>query len=149
MAHTPLEELYLEERRAHFHGSAKVDIHDISINYSQEVNPDTIKRLIKIFQTQGCARLDPANHVPVLVQRSVLDQALRDANASPSDLLQQFATNLPHISFPTEHKLNCVHGQHRLLAAEAYLLPEERWWCVDLYTSGKTTVLFSKLVLTC
>ncbi|KAH7033935.1 hypothetical protein B0J12DRAFT_766223 [Macrophomina phaseolina] len=135
MAHTPLEELYLEERRAHFHGSAKVDLHSISMNYGQETNPDTVKRLIKIFQTQGCARLDPANHVPVLVEQSVLDQALRDANASPSDLLQQFATNLPHINFPPEYKLTCVHGHHRLLAAEAYLLPEERWWCVDLYTS--------------
>lgn len=129
------EKLYLEERRAHFRGSIKVDIQAISLNSSQEVNYETVKRLEKIFQTQGCARLDPANHVPVLVEQRALKQALKDANVPPSDLLSHFATDLPYLTFQQEYKLTCLHGQHRLLAAQAYLLPEDQWWCVDLYTS--------------
>ncbi|PWW72046.1 hypothetical protein C7212DRAFT_38371, partial [Tuber magnatum] len=35
----------------------------------------------------------------------------------------------------------CLHGQHRILAANQYLEPDSRWWEVDLYDKGKSPTL--------
>ena len=38
--------------------------------------------------------------------------------------------------------LECLYGQHRILAALEILRPKEEWWTVDLYLLGLTLKAF-------
>ncbi|KAH7021757.1 hypothetical protein B0J12DRAFT_610699 [Macrophomina phaseolina] len=91
--------------------------------------------LINFDRQGGCARLKPENRVPAIIPDEVLKVALQkngldlDLNRSP------FHTDHPKISFPADLRIQCLHGQHRIRAAEKYLPKADRWWVVDLFSS--------------
>ena len=45
----------------------------------------------------------------------------------------------PELVFPNGYRLECLHGQHRIQAAQRIFLPaRDKWWTVALYLTGIT-----------
>ncbi|KAF4210314.1 hypothetical protein CNMCM5878_004631 [Aspergillus fumigatiaffinis] len=102
------------ERNLKYKGTAKVYINQIVAHpsISRGLDPKNVERLCKIFSRDRCRRLDVRNHVTAVVSREHLEMALASAG------------------------VQCLHGQHRLKAAEELLPPSDQWWTVDLYLDG-------------
>jgi hypothetical protein len=54
-------------------------------------------------------------------------------------LLTDQPSRFPHLHFFTG-SIKCLHGQHRLKAAEHFLPSIDQWWTVDLYLDGKPEI---------
>ena len=137
-----------ERARAH-RGIAKVRLTSIcyetdSIHGTRAIDASNVARLQKIFELQGCLRLEPENNVPVLVLQDDLDAALKASSLQPEQL-----RGYEPIALAFEAKsLLCLHGKHRLEAAKKYfeyIEFEDTWWVVDLYTHG-ISIAFLALV---
>ena len=128
---------------ASFCGFAKINLNNLQTDNSSPfvLDEKNVKRLCKVFENEGCLRLDPEHHVPVVIARDVLAGAVERAGTRLEALHnpdRYTALQLaPHI------KLRVLHGQHRLRAAEQHLSPAAgRWWIVDLYENGRPRSLY-------
>ncbi|KAI9799076.1 MAG: hypothetical protein M1833_004270 [Piccolia ochrophora] len=120
-----------------FRGSAKVKLKHIHFEEdhvpgARQLDVKNVARLKKVFELEGCMRLDEEHHVPAVIEESVLSHALNGRD-SPTTLLG--LTEPPQLSFPAEIRLRCLHGKHRIHAAKEHLLPGDQWWVVDLYVA--------------
>ncbi len=95
----------------------------------RQFDPKNVSRLLQIFKLEGCLRLTSEHHVPVIIRRQQLDDALRADRKSIEDLrsaqepfLLSLCTNVTYL-----------HGGHRLEAGNNFLNPDDRWWVADLY----------------
>ncbi|KAF7136920.1 hypothetical protein CNMCM5793_006582 [Aspergillus hiratsukae] len=112
------------ERSLKYKGTAKVYINQIVAHpsISRGLDPKNVDRLCEIFSRDRCRRLDVRNHVTAVVSRQHLEMALASAG------------------------VQCLHGQHRLKAAEELLPPSDQWWTVDLYLDDISSNLQAALV---
>lgn len=126
----------VKERRLKFQGTARVKLNDIGhFQTTRQYDPKNVERLCGVFRETGCHRFDIQNHVTALVTRHALKRACRSAGMKARKLLQVPPDKSPVLAFlPGE--ISCLHGQHRLRAAEEILPPSEQWWTVDLYLDG-------------
>ena len=133
-----LEQQASSERSRAYLGRAKILIHRLvfEADKSCEVRPldgKNVSRLHRIFELEGCSRLDPDNHVPTLIKRKVLADALGNGGSLDVSLGGCGEPSLLEVEEP----LVCLHGRHRLAAAKQYFFqPEQKWWIVDLYLDG-------------
>ena len=135
------EKLIVQDKQAHFRGTAKVKLKHLKFEEHLTLfDPSNVSRLVNIFKLEGCARLDPDHHVPVVIHESQLKSALGQSHASEADLLKPLQTEPPELFFPSGFTLTCLHGQHRIAAAREFLLPGDQWWIVDLYVSGPSFI---------
>lgn len=89
---------------------------------SRGVDEKNIKRLVEIFEKEGCLRSKKENFVQVLVEPDQLAKV---------DIISFLENSQFTVMFPPK-SLECIHGWHRLLAARK--LPfDEHWWPVDIY----------------
>ncbi|KAE8406776.1 hypothetical protein BDV37DRAFT_269806 [Aspergillus pseudonomiae] len=104
---TDTERRLTVERLLKYQGTAKIGLNQISLQplISREIDQKNVERLRDIFAKDGCQRLDIRIHVTAVVSRQP-----------------------PRKSMP--HQVQCLHGQHRLKAAEETLPPSDR--CPDL-----------------
>lgn len=125
------------ERQLKYKGTAKIDLDQISFRASANTKVDqkNVERLCEIFRKDACRRLDIQNHVTAIVSRRHLRRACQVEGIANEDLTANNTTCYPRLQFPTG-QVQCLHGQHRLKAAEETLPPTERWWTVDLYLDG-------------
>jgi len=135
-----LERQRVETKFANFRGVARVKLSHLSFpNPPRPIDPTNIKRLKRSFKTEGCLRIDPEHHIPAIVHEEALQTALENANISKEKLKGSWGKDLAELLFADGLKLECLHGQHRVIAAEQCLYPEEnKWWVVDLYGHGKS-----------
>jgi hypothetical protein len=139
-------------------GSAKLAINDLvrgprNIFESLGLKRDklgwdekNIERLHETFEFEGCRRGDPANRVPVLVDKYSLENILEANTIQLSDLQRP---SLRHLKVPNNATLLLLHGYHRLLAGQRYLGPTDQWWGVNLYSKENTNdALLAKLLET-
>ncbi|KAL5335653.1 hypothetical protein BJX70DRAFT_390567 [Aspergillus crustosus] len=126
------------ERSLKYRGTAKIYINQIvpHPSISRELDPKNVERLCGVFSRERCRRLDIRNHVTGVVSRRHLDLALRSAGVSSTSLMTNPPDQHPLLEFPVG-QVRCLHGQHRLKAAEELLPPSEQWWTVDLYLEAK------------
>lgn len=98
----------------------------------RELDLEHVGKLVRKYKTDpfGCEPFLPQNRVPVLVSRSNLRDVLSRNQLMPKDLHR---SNPPKLVLSTEDLIICLHGRHRLAAAEACLEPSEQWWGVELY----------------
>lgn len=89
ISNTHVETLLAEKERL-FCGSVKVPICKLVaenlLTNPRQLDPKNIARLRNIFLLEGCHRLDPQNHIPVLIEQAIFDQALRRNNIPRSSL---------------------------------------------------------------
>ncbi|ODM24144.1 hypothetical protein SI65_01734 [Aspergillus cristatus] len=125
------------ERKLKYQGTAKIDLDQISFHAfaNTKVDQKNVERLCEIFRKDTCRRLDIRNHVTAMISRRHLKRACQAGGITNEDLMANNTACYPRLQFPTG-QVQCLHGQHRLKAAEETLPPTERWWTVDLYLDG-------------
>ncbi len=135
-SHVDVENLSAERERL-FCGSVKVPIfklvaEDVLTN-PRQLDPKNVARLRNIFLLEGCQRLDPQHHVPVLINQATLGQALRSSNIPRASLKSLDEPQLLSL----DGVITYLHGRHRLEAAKDVLKADDKWWVVDVYLDGK------------
>jgi hypothetical protein len=130
------------ERRLKYVGTAKVNISQIHFDppLPRDLDLKNLERLRGIFRKNSCRRLDVDNHVPAIVSQHDLTDALRKANVPQQSLLTNDAHQIPRLKFPAG-QLQGLHGRHRVQAGAEVLPPADRWWVVDLYLDGMSTLV--------
>lgn len=123
-----------------YQGTVKINLDQIvpHPSISSGFDRKNVERLLEIFNKDGCRRLDVRNHVTAIVSRHHLNVALHSAWLRPQSLISNPPDQHPYLHFPTGN-VQCLHGQHRLKAAEELLAPSDQWWTVDLYLDGKNS----------
>ncbi|KAJ5737432.1 uncharacterized protein N7483_002557 [Penicillium malachiteum] len=140
------EQQLAAERHRKFWGTAKIAIRQIipHPSISQRLDQRNVQRLCEIFEKEGCRRLAAYNHVTAVVSKHHLDDALQAARVGPAD-----TTDNPH-PYPQLHfargQVQCLHGQHRLRAAEVHLPSCDQWWTVDVYLDDISPDLYNWLI---
>ena len=127
----------LNTKREHFLGSAKIFLEHLHFQKDKgEYNLDqkNVARLQKVFELEGCLRLNPEHHVPVLIDLETLEQSLDQSQIRRGELFTSVIP--PELILPRNHVVLCLHGRHRIAAARNLLLASDRWWTVDLYSQG-------------
>jgi hypothetical protein len=80
--------------------------------------------------------LEKQNHISAVIRPEVLEQGLRASGIEHAALLHNQPLGYAELEFPPGLHVECLHGQHRILAAAAVLEPEDKWWAIDLYRTG-------------
>ena len=90
------------------------------------------------FEIEGCLRLEPANHIPAVIDQSTLNILTQ---RSPDVLLTHcldYSDRIPPlIECPNDISIKCLQGRHRIEAGRVFLPPKDWWWTLDLYLNGK------------
>jgi hypothetical protein len=104
------------------------------------IDEKNVARLQEIYRLEGCKRDNPENNVPVLVAENVLSATLHHSGLTVEDLHK--VGQPPQLNLAGSTKLKCLHGRHRLEAAQRYLKrTENKWWIVDIFIDGNRPVL--------
>lgn len=124
------EKQYLVERNKALCGTFRVPLCKLK-HEGPDVNPrqldqKNVKRLLNIFELEGCLRMEPENYIPALIPQSLLSVIPKVAGG-----LQDWAVE-PSMFDPPK-PLHCLHGIHRLEAARQHLSLSGKWWVVNLY----------------
>ncbi|MCJ1250104.1 hypothetical protein MMC30_007330 [Trapelia coarctata] len=131
------EELrYFIDKQFHFRGSAKVSLNSLRFDdVARTLNPKNVARLLRIYQYEGCLRLEREHYIPVIIDEAQLSRICQQSNVEAKSLLSGtlVALNCENI------RLSCLYGQHRLAAAKEFLEPGDKWWSVDIYIQGCET----------
>ena len=86
------------------------------------------------FELEGCDRLDDETFIPATVDDNLLRTAIHN-----SGLVEAVIRNPEGcISSLKISRVDCLHGLHRVLAAERHLDEKDHWWVVKLYSKGKS-----------
>ncbi|KFZ24817.1 hypothetical protein V502_00702 [Pseudogymnoascus sp. VKM F-4520 (FW-2644)] len=119
-----------EDKAAKIIGTARVRIDHLAFpNPIRGKDLTKVKKLKGEFALKGC--LDEQHRIPAVIDDNTLQTALLKTGLN-IEALQGVSDQPQSLHFPENMKLECFHGQHRIIAAKRYL-PEERWWTVDLY----------------
>ena len=136
------EEIQLEvEKRLKFQGTARIGLHHLNFprDDAKELHRKNVDRLKAIYQQHGCRRLEVQHHVPATVDDGSLNAAIAAAGISLTTLGRSPTANgYPELVFPNGHRLECLHGRHRIQAGKEFLPARDQWWTVDLYLTGTT-----------
>lgn len=129
------EQRVAEDKAAKAIGTARVRIDHLSFpNPIRGKDEKIIRKLERTFAADGC--LDDQHRIPAVIDDSALQAALLKTGMDIGSL-QGASGQLQNLLFPENMVLECLHGQHRILAASRYLHPDERWWTVDFYRTGE------------
>jgi hypothetical protein len=132
------------ETQTYFRGSAKIAIRSLEFG-SQEregvrlLEGKNVSRLLKIFETEGCDRLDPEHHIAALIGQDAFNRALQISRLERATLMDREEVP-PRLELDADDRITCLHGQHRIEAAKQYLNGSDKWWIVDLYLEGIVTI---------
>jgi len=124
---------YFINKQSHFRGSAKVSLNNLQFDeLTRRLESKNVARLVRIFQYEGCLRLEREHHVPVIIDEVQLSYMCQQSGVEPGSLLTDALVilNCENIT------LRCLHGQHRIAAAKEFLEPGDKWWIVDIYVQG-------------
>ena len=129
------------DRSSHLVGTVRVPFSALSFNSEpRQISRSNVRRLVSVFETEGCLRHDRENVLPAIIDDSALAAALQASSTSAEALRLQHDTVPPQqLTIPPPHRILCLHGQHRILAAKEYLGNENDWWWnVELYRDGRS-----------
>ena len=85
-APNPLDALFLQ-KQYHYRGRAKISLHhlefeDENVAGGRTVDPKNIARLVEVFESEGCLRLEAEHHIPALIGETLLGGLLRDSSVT-------------------------------------------------------------------
>ena len=84
------QELRLEaERFIKYRGTARVRLEVLHFQWNEprELSGKNVERLKEVFHTDNIRRLEPRNHIPAIINQSVLDDAIQASEISAERLL--------------------------------------------------------------
>lgn len=116
-----------------FLGTARVRLDLLTFPWHGPPNPAKLRALRNVFRLRNVRRLDPDNHIPAVISKGRLQAALRASECNEGQLRDLAGPLPPELIFPLGFELQCLRGQHRVIAAEDLLSPTNRWWVVSLY----------------
>lgn len=133
-------------------GLARVDLTAVTFDHHlggchREISDKDIKRLVQIFRIEGCLNLRDDNFLNVIVNKDHLDAALAETRFRGQGyacLTRDANGRIPYLPLLN---VSCLHGLHRVRAAERFLDEDDRWWAVRLYADGKVRKLYVLWVL--
>ncbi|EGY23465.1 uncharacterized protein VDAG_04903 [Verticillium dahliae VdLs.17] len=109
-------------------GTVMVSLDSLLVDPKTCPDPKNVGRLAKIFNSEGCDRMNPRHFIPGNVQEEVLQASLRYSGITLHDLR---STERRHLRFPPGCHVECLHGKHRVAALRK--TKHEKWWTVELY----------------
>jgi hypothetical protein len=133
------DKLLAEDRSENFRGTVRVGLRRLAFapEYSRQIDRKNVERLKKIFSKPGaCLRLSPPNCIPAVIDQQDLDIAIQSTGTTLEALLDSSEKEPPMLKLAPGYSLQCLHGQHRILAALEVLEPRDEWWTVHIYLSG-------------
>ncbi|KAG0645121.1 hypothetical protein D0Z07_9209 [Hyphodiscus hymeniophilus] len=142
------EQRVCRDKLAKYRGSAKVWISHLEFPHpSRQVDRRVIEQLKRDFDGEGCIK-ERANHrIPAVIDDSTLQVGLEKLSITAETFKVTSRDNPPNLRLKSGIKLECLHGQHRVLAAKEHLIPSLRWWIVDLYSTGQYLEIDTKVTL--
>jgi hypothetical protein len=135
---TAIEQRIARDKLAKFKGAARVSIHNLDFPHPiRGIDKKAIQQLIRDFDGEGCIRAEPSHRIPAVIDNSILQAALQKMKTPlTAESFKAKADNPPILKLGSGVKLECLHGQHRVLAAKEHLPASQWWWVVDLYGTG-------------
>lgn len=130
------------ERRHKHYGCVRVALErlDFTRSSARPLDRSNVARLVSSFELGGCLRHDACYHVPAVMDDGLLRRSVLDGGASMNDLRSHDPSVWPRLALPVGVQVQCLHGQHRIAAARQYLLGQDRWWVIDVYSASKHPV---------
>jgi Protein of unknown function (DUF3723) len=135
-----IDQTISRDKLAKYKGTAVVWIAHLHFpNPCRQVDRKVIKQLKRDFEGEGCIREKPTNWVPAIIDEPTLQAVLGNLATGAEAVRVASKANPPKLNLGREVKLECLHGQHRILAAKEFLDSSQRWWVVDLYSTSQYT----------
>ena len=121
------------EKSRYYLGTAQVRLGNLCYSTSSTTPDDCV----------GCCISDIQHNLPALISSSDYNDCLVDTCISSN----AYAIGLsPRLALPIGLKLPCLHGRFRLETAKRdESRGEDDWWLVDLYNSGESIAVLSKI----
>jgi Protein of unknown function (DUF3723) len=134
---TEREQRISRDKLAKYKGTAQVPIENLDFPHPyRQIDASIIERLKRDFEGEGCIRT--TNRIPAVIDGTTLQAQLQKLTLETEIFRAGSSENPPRLSLGST-KLECLHGQHRILAAREFLDASERWWIVDLFGTGQCT----------
>ena len=108
----------------------------------RDLDGSNVQRLLRVFEIEGCNQ--EAYPVSALIPQDVFHGSASHCNLSPDDLER----GDKFLELPEGFKILCIHGRHRLEAANLFLPVNKRWWAVQLFRQGNLASLLCHIALT-
>jgi hypothetical protein len=133
-----LEQKISEDKHAKYKGTAQISIEHLDFPHPcRQVDKKIIEQLKRDFEGEGCIKDQPNNWIPAVIHDSTLQAALEKLATSTEKFKAASKEKPLQLHFPHGVKLECLHGQHRILAAKEFLDQSDLWWTVDLYDTSQ------------
>jgi hypothetical protein len=120
--------------------------HPLVVDKRREISEQNVQRLERIFERNGCLRLQEENVINAVVLDEDLPLLLSSGVSAltPEQLRQiAWARDAPALG---AGKLKCISGLHRIQAAKRYLDENDKWWPVRLFSAGTNYCCISMLI---
>jgi len=135
-----LERKFAESKALHLQGTARVRLSQLFfLDPIRPIDKKVTNSLKRAFAAEGCLQHEVDYSVPAILDNISLQRALTSLMVTSESFKSTLTTKPPVFELPTGIQLQCLHGQHRIHAAEEYLPPGDRWWLVDIYSEGELT----------
>lgn len=132
-----IDERVARDTASNFVGTARIWIKHLKFpNPSRQIDRKIITQLKRDFDGEGCNPEKLSNRIPAIIPAPVFQTVLSILHTN-AETFKIISKDRPlHLSLGHDVILECLHGQHRVLAAREHLAPSRRWWIVDLYNTG-------------
>lgn len=133
-----LEQNFAESKILNLTGTARVRLSQLLfLNPIRPIDRKIIDALKRDFKAEGCLQHEIDCSVPAIISDASRTLALEALNVS-AERFKATSRNRPaEFELPSNVQLQCLHGQHRIVAATEYLPSGDRWWLVDIYGEGE------------
>ena len=111
--------------------------HPLAIGKHRELSEQNVQRLERIFERNGCLRLQEENVINAIVHDEEL-RSLLSSSAQTAEQLRQIVWARDAPALDLRH-LRCLSGLHRVEAAKRHLNENDKWWIVRLFSAGMTS----------
>ncbi|KAH8799385.1 hypothetical protein F5884DRAFT_869304 [Xylogone sp. PMI_703] len=125
----------IEDKATNFRGRAQVRISHLAFpNPIRQIDENSLAQLKKAIIADGC--LHKQYRIPAVIDDQILQTALNKARIDVDAFEIISLDDPPKLRFSKGTELECLDGQHRILAAKQIPLSEEEWWTLELYGKG-------------
>ncbi|ELR06575.1 hypothetical protein GMDG_08048, partial [Pseudogymnoascus destructans 20631-21] len=124
-----LEQQFVESKTLHLKGKARVRLSQLSFpNPIRPIDPNLVKVLKRTFKSEGCLQQDSTFSLPAIIDDNSLTLALEGLGVGADRFKADSILSPAKFELPHNIQLACLHGQHRVAAAEKLLGSGNKWW---------------------